>query len=41
MLELFGMQGSPSLPLLLGSLYLEVVAPDRSQYLGQIDLFDI
>ena len=39
MLELWGMQSTPSLPSLPGSLWPGVVAPDKS--MGQIELFDI
>ena len=38
MLELWGMQSTPSLPLLPGLLWLWVVAPDRALSLGQIEL---
>ena len=38
MLELWGMQSTPSLPLLLGLLWPGVLAPDRS--MDQIELFD-
>ena len=38
MLELWGMQSMPSLPLLLGPLWPGVVAPDRVLSLGQIGL---
>ena len=38
MLELWGMHSTPSLPLLPGSLWLWVVAPDRVLSMGQIEL---
>ena len=38
MKELWGMQSSPSLPLLPGPLSHEVVAPDRAKFMGQIEL---
>ena len=38
MLELWGMQSVPSLPLLTGLLWLGVVAPDRVLSVGQIEL---
>ena len=38
MLELWGMQNTPSLPLLPGSLRPGVVAPDRVLSMGQIEL---
>ena len=38
MLELWGMSSTPSLPLLSGSLWPEVVAPDRVLFTGQIEL---
>ena len=41
MLELWGMQSTPSLPLLPGPLWFGVVAPDRVLSIGQIELFDI
>ena len=41
MLELLGMQSTPSLPLLLGPLLSGVVAPDRILSISQIELFDI
>ena len=41
MLELWGMQSTPSLPLLLGPLWSGVVAPDKVQSMGQIELFDM
>ena len=34
------MQSTPSLPLPQGLLWPEVVAPDRVQSMGQIQLFD-
>ena len=39
--ELCGMQSTPSLPLLPVPLWLQVVAPDRVLFMGQIELFDI
>ena len=41
MLELFGMCGTPSFPLLPGPLWFRMVAPDRVLSMGQIELFDI
>ena len=41
MLELWGMQSTPSLPSLPGSLWPGVVAPDRVLSMGQIELCDI
>ena len=41
MLELWGMWSTPSLPLLPGSLWPGVVAPDRVLFMGQIELSDI
>ena len=41
MLELWGMQSTPSLPLLPGILWPTVVAPDRVLSMGQIELVDI
>ena len=38
MLELWGMQSTPSLPLLPGPLWPEVVAPIRVLSMGQIEL---
>ncbi len=38
MLELWGMQSTPSLPLLPGQLWLGVVPPDRVLSMGQIEL---
>ena len=38
MLELWGMQSIPSLTLPLGPLKLGLVAPDRVQPMGQIEL---
>ena len=38
MLEFWGMQRTPSLLLLPGSLWLGVVAPDRTLSMGQIKL---
>ena len=34
MLELWGMQSTPSLPLLLGPLWPGMVAPDRALSMG-------
>ena len=39
MLELWGMQSTPSWPI--GPLCLEVVTPDTVQSMDQIELFDI
>ena len=39
MLELWGMRCTPSLPSLPGTLWPEVVAPDRVLSMGQIELF--
>ena len=41
MLELWGMQSTPLLPLLPGSVWPRVVTPDRVLYMGQIEVFDI
>ena len=41
MLELWGMWSIPSLPSLPGPLWPQVVAPDRSLSMGQVELFDI
>ena len=41
MLELWGKWSSPSLQLFPGPLWLRVVASDRVQSMGQIELFDI
>ena len=38
MLELWGMWSTTSLPLLLGPLWLGVVAPGRVLSMGQIEL---
>ena len=38
MLGLWGMQSSPSLPLLPGLIWAGVVAPDRVLSMGQIEL---
>ena len=35
------MWSTPSLPLLLGPVWPEVVAPDRVLSMGEIELFDI
>ena len=41
MLELWGMQSTPSLLLLPDPLWLGVVAPEKVLSMGQIELFDI
>ena len=41
MLELWGMQSTPSLPSLPGLHWPGVVAPERVLSIGQIELFDI
>ena len=41
MLEFWGMQSTPSLPLLPGSLWPGMVTPDRVLSIGHIELFDI
>ena len=41
MLELWGMQSTPSLPLLPDPLWPRVVVPDRILSMGQIELFHI
>ena len=41
MLKLWGIQSILLLPLLPGSLWPGVVAPDRVPSMGQIELFDI
>ena len=41
MLEFWGMWSTPVLPLVTGSLCLEVEAPDMVISLGQRELFDI
>ena len=41
MLELWGMQSTPSLPLLLGQLKARVVEPERVLSMSQIEVFDI
>ena len=38
MLELWGMQSTPSLPLLPGPLWSGMVAPDRALSMGKIEL---
>ena len=38
MLELWGMQSTPSLPLLPGPLLPRMVAPDRVLSMGKIEL---
>ena len=38
MLELWGMQSIPLLPLFLGPLWPKVVAPNRVLSMGQIEL---
>ena len=40
-LELWGMQSTPSLPSLPGPLWPGVVSPDRAQSIGLIELFEI
>ena len=40
MLDLRGIQSTPSLPSLPGPLWARVVAPDRVLSMGQIELFD-
>ena len=40
MLDLWGMQSTPSLPLLPGPLWPGVAAPHRVPSIDQIDLFD-
>ena len=40
MLELWGMRGTPSFPLLSGPVLSEVIAPDRVLSMGQVELFD-
>ena len=37
-LEIWGMRSTPSLPSLLGPLWPGVVAPDRVQFMGQIEV---
>ena len=41
MLEFWGMQSTPSLPLFPGPLLPGVVVPDRDLSMGHIELFDI
>ena len=41
MLELWGMGSTPSLSLLPGPIWPEVVAPDWVLSMGQLELFDI
>ena len=41
MLEIQGIQSTLLMPLLSGSLWPGVVAPDRVLSMGQIELFDI
>ena len=41
MLEFWGMQSTPSLPLLPDPLYPRVVAPEKVISMVQIELFDI
>ena len=41
MLELWGMQSIPSLPLLAVLLWSEVVAPKRFPFIGQTEMFNI
>ena len=38
MLEIWGMQSTPSLPLLLGPLWPGMVVPDRALSMGEIEL---
>ena len=38
MLELWGMQSTPSLPSLPGLLWPRVVAPDTVLFMGQVEL---
>ena len=40
-LQLWGMRSTSSLPSLLGLLWPRVIAPDKAQSMGQIELFDI
>ena len=40
MLEIWGMQSTPSLPSFPAPFYSGVVAPDRVWSMGQIELFD-
>ena len=40
-LELWGMQSTPSMPSLLCALYFKVIAPDRVLSMDQIELFYI
>ena len=40
MLELWGMQSTPSLPLLPGPFWFVMVPPDWVLFIGQIELFD-
>ena len=41
MLELWGMQSTPSLPSLPGPLWPRVITPNRVLSIGQIELFNI
>ena len=41
MLQLLGMRGNSSLPLLPGSLWPGVVEPEKLPSMDQIELFDI
>ena len=41
MLELWGIQSTPSLPLIPGPFWPRVITPDRVLSMGQIELFDI
>ena len=41
MLELWGMQSTPSSPSPLGPIWSEMVAPDRVISMGQIELLDV
>ena len=38
MVDLWGMRSTPSLPLLPGPIWPDVVAPDRAQSMGWIEL---
>ena len=41
MLELWGLQSTPSLPSLSGSLKLEVIVPEKVLSMVQIELLDV
>ena len=41
MLNLWGMQTTPSFPSLPGLLFIGVVAPDRVLSMSKLELFDI